>query len=440
MAIYDINGSQIFGSVEIDPTFSVDGSAADAKLTGDYLQKLDAFVEPVADDIPTLYFSGNTLPETKEEGKILFNVTYSSKTLTFSEYCTLKVQGDGSLKYPKKNFNIQFYKDSAKSKKSKHNFKGWGNQSKFTLKANWSDITHSRNIVNARIWYDVVKTRSNYASLPADMIASPHLATIDGFVVRVFVNGIYYGRYTFNIPKDPWMYNMDDELENNVVLYGEGKAGTESTAFEAEAVIDGTDWTDEIHEDAVPQSVIDNFNTFIRFVINSTNTQFYSNLSQYVDVESLIDVYLFAYTDCGVDNIGKNEIFMSYGGSRYICSVYDLDTTWGLRWDGVLAFETDTNYYMSRSNLHRRLAANFAAELRSRYTELRNSALSDASILNHFEKFMFNQPPYLIAEDYAETTADGDFVDIPSKETNNIHQLRTFIKARLAYVDSQILT
>lgn len=438
--VYDINGNPLVNEITVDPTFTLNSGAADAKLTGEYLSKVDAFAEPMRDDIPALYFTGGQLPTSKEEGKVPFEVLYVSKTKKFSEYCTLKVQGDGSVKYAKKNYNIQFYKDAARTKKSKHNFRGWGEQSKYTLKANWSDITHSRNIVNARIWTDIVKTRSNFDSLPADMLASPHLATIDGFVIRVFVNGIYHGRYTLNIPKDPWMYNMDDEQENNVVLYGEGRNGTNPTEFKAEAVIDGTDWTDEIHEDSVPQSVVDNFNTFIRFVMNSTNTQFVDNLSQYVDVESLIDAYLFAYTDCGVDSIGKNEIFMSYGGSRYICSVYDLDSTWGLRWDGALQYTPTTASYLTRSNLHNRVASLFATDVRNRYEALRSSALSEANILSHFEAFMLNQPPYLIAEDYANTTAEGAYTAIPSQSTNNIQQLREFIIDRLEFVDGEILT
>ena len=52
---------------------------------------------------------------------------------------------------------------------------------------------------------------------------------------------------------------------------------------------------------------------------------------------------------------------------------------------------------------------------------------------------MRNQPPYLIAEDYALTTADGDYVEIPSQATNNIQQLRSFITERLDFVDGILM-
>lgn len=441
MAIYDIDGNEIVEpSVTVDPTFTQEESAADAKLTGDYFTKLDAFSEPVDGDIPELHFTG-TLPESKDDGKLLLKVEYYSKTQKFSEWCTLKVQGDGSVKYPKKNFNIQFFKDSAKAKKSKHNFKMWGEQSKFTLKANWSDITHARNICMARIWTDMLKTRADFNSLPDDLINSPNFGVIDGFTVKFFCNGIYYGRYTLNIPKDPWMFNMDDELENNVVLYGESKSTNSSTCFKASAVVDGTDWTDEIHEDDVPTSVVTNLNAFISFVMNSTDAQFKSNLSNYISVPSIIDVYLYAYANCGVDSIGKNEMFLSYAGSKYIASVYDLDCVYGLRWDGVLNYSPTYpfNSY-NGSLLHERLESLFSSEIRARYTELRDGPLSEGNIIRHFEQFMSNLSPELIAEDYATTTADGAYINMPSVDTNNIQQIRSFIVARREYVDSMILT
>ena len=45
----------------------------------------------------------------------------------------------------------------------------------------------------------------------------------------------------------------------------------------------------------------------------------------------------------------------------------------------------------------------------------------------------------LIKEDYAVTTGDGLFTDIPSKDANTIQYLRQFISKRLLFVDDKIL-
>ena len=413
--IYDFNGTEINIANEVD--------IPDCKA-----------------DIPKLYITGGMLPQTKDEGKVKFKVQYVSGKLSFSEYCTLKVQGAVSTIFPKKNYNIQFFKDAAYSKKSKHDFCGWGDESKYTLKANWTDISHTRNVITARLWTDMVRQRSNYDELPTELLESPKLGVIDGFTVLVYFNGIYQGRYTLNIPKDKWMYNMDDGLETNVVLYGEG-AGDESSAFRAEAMVDGHDWTDEIHEDEVPQSVITRFNAFIDFVINSTDQEFITGLSDYVDIESLIDTDILAWVDCGVDSIGKNEIFMSYDGIKYICSVYDLDTTWGADWYGEFIYPANyaiTESAFSESLLHNRLRELFPERIKARYAKLRENALSETNIVKKFSEFMENLPRTLIEEDWAITTANGAFTDMPEKNTNTVQRIRQYVVDRLEYLDDEL--
>ncbi len=44
-------------------------------------------------------------------------------------------------------------------------------------------------------------------------------------------------------------------------------------------------------------------------------------------------------------------------------------------------------------------------------------------------------PADLYAEDYANTTGNGAFTGIPLATTNNILQIRKFVRDRLAYAD-----
>jgi hypothetical protein len=210
------------------------------------------------------------------------------------------------MAYPKKNQTIKLYKNAICTEKLKVDFKGWGEQNKFCFKANWIDLTHARNIVSARLWGDVVKSRSDYNELPEELRTSPNQGAIDGFPVKVYASGIYQGRYTINIPKDAWMANMDDELDTHCILCGENY---ESGCFRAEAVIDETDWTDEIH-DSVPDSIKNRWNEAINFVMNSTDDEFVSGIANYFDVSSLIDYYLFGLVSCGFDAFGKNQLYM----------------------------------------------------------------------------------------------------------------------------------
>lgn len=173
------------------------------------------------------------------------------------------------------------------------------------------DLSHARNIVSARLWADCVKTRSDFDTLPEEYRTSPNLGAVDGFPIRLFCNGLYWGRYTLNIPKDGWMSNMNDELETHCILCSEDY---NSGCFQAEALIDKTDWTDELH-DTVPASILTRWNEVINFVRTSTDEDFTANIGNYFNLPSLIDYYCFSYGICHLDGLGKNQLFFTYDGN-----------------------------------------------------------------------------------------------------------------------------
>lgn len=396
-------------------------------------------IEPAQYDLPRVYING-AIPETKTE--VLAQLTYISKTHSFDSYITIKCQGTSSLSYPKKNFTVKLYQDEDRSIKLKKNFKGWGNQNKFCLKANWMDISHARNVVSAKLWADVVKTRSDYNSLPEELRTSPNQGAVDGFPVKVYCNGIYWGRYTWNIPKDGWMCNMDDSLETHCIL---GSEDYVSGCFRANAVIDESDWADELHEE-VPDSIVTSFNNAINFVMNSTDDEFVANIENYFNLSSLIDYYCFSYAACHLDGLGKNQLFFTYDGIHWIASAYDLDSTWGLYWNGEsfvsneyrMQEDYEVGVHNTTNLLYERLEALFVERIKERWIELRNGALSIVNINNRFEQFGDICPPYIVSEDYAVTTGNGSFTGIPSANSNNIRQICNYAVKRLKYVDSQI--
>lgn len=410
-------------------------------ITGKELVANNDVIEPGHYDIPILTITGS-LPTTKDQGELPITLNYKSKTMEFNCFATLKVQGNSSTGFPKKNFTLKLYSDSERKKKYKIDFKGWGKQSKYVLKANWVDITHSRNVVSARIWADIVKQRDYWASLPEELKTSPNQGAIDGFPVRIYANNVYQGRYTLNIPKDTWMVNMDDSLDTNCMLYSEDYA---SGCFRASAVIDGNDWTDEVHKN-VPDTIITKWNQIINFVMTSSDSDFVTHLSDYFDVDSLVDYYIYAYVSTGLDSMGKNQIYLTYDGQKWIASMYDMEGVWGMYYNGQkfvsptyrMQEDYETGYNGTSNLLYDRLEALFGAKIKSRYAELRSTVLSPEHIINRFKEFTEITPQSIVELDYAPSTGGGRFTNIPSKTTNNIVQIRENVFARLAYVDGKI--
>jgi hypothetical protein len=344
------------------------------------------------------------------------------------------------------------------------------------LKANFIDRTHSRNIVSCRIFADMVKSRANFDSLPEPLRNSPNLGCVNGFPVKVFCNGIYQGLYTLNMPKDDWMAGMDEKSEASkdkvAIICGNGatngitgedwyKNVTFNEAYtDTSKVINGYDWEDELG--TVKTNIRTNFKALSDLIVSGTDEQFRTNISTYVDLESLIDAFLMTWLDCGGDSIGKNQFWLTYNaGLPWIVGQYDLDATWGGNGSGTGWYDPEAVFqydYLAvqdhkvKNMLYERLWKNFTERVRARWNELKQGALSLANIIQHFEAFHEPIPAELFAEDSAPTTADGGYmVTIPSEnndkkgfdavrgiDENNIQQIRNFAAKRWAYVDKEI--
>lgn len=385
--------------------------------------------------IPVLHIFG-TLPTTKDQGELPVKWMLNNGAERVNGYATLKVQGNSTSGYPKKNFTIKLYSDENHDEKKYLSFNDWGPQTKFVLKADWIDITHARNIVSARLWSDVISTRSSYNSLPDLYKKSPNNCVIDGFLIKVYANGVYWGRYSWNIPKDPWAYNMNKKNDDHCVLCSENY---DSGCFLSPAKIDETDWTDEIHS-KVPSKIKTRWNEVIDFVRTSDDSTFISGIGNYIDLDSLIDYYVFIYTILGNDSFGKNQIYLTYDGNYWYASVYDMDSTFGLYWNGsmFLSPTMPIEDFDAGNLLYQRIRTLFPLRIKIRYTDLRSGPLSESYIVEMLKDWCDISSPELMALDYAPETGNGAFVDMPQKTTNNINQLSTFIHDRLVYTDSQM--
>lgn len=393
--------------------------------------------EPMEADIPKVFLTGK-IPTTKEE--VLAKMEYISRTESFRAYLKIKCQGNSSMNYPKKNFTIKMYADEARETKLKKEFRDWGQEShKYVLKANYIDHSHARNIVSARVWNEIVSSRPDYGDLPEEMRGSPRNGAVDGFPVKLYTNGTYQGIYTWNIGKDDWMWGMDEDNASHVLLCGEtntnGTYGENACNFRALwSGEDGTDWTVEVGSNS--DAVKDSLNALIGFVMENDGEDFRAGIGTYLDVLSAIDYYLFSYVSCGLDSLGQNLLLATYDGVKWICGQYDMDSTFGLWWDGSKFVSPDyacpDDYQEPFSLLWERLAANYPEEMKVRYLQLRDGALSLPNMVTHFERFTDVIGPVLYVEDL--TVYPG----IPSSDENNLEQLRNFIRDRLAYVDQQM--
>lgn len=385
--------------------------------------------------LPTLYMSGDVTGMSKVNEKFV-RFKYVDGTMIKRGYNTIKWQGDSSLSYPKKNYTIKLYCDKNKKCKQPLDF-GWGKQNKYVLKANYIDHSHARNIVSARLWSQIVNSRGTYSY--ANVKGTPNNGAIDGMPIIVYLNDTYLGLYTLNIPKDKWMFGMDDGISTQAVLgsenYVEGCFRSSSNPLNG--------WSAEF-PDELPTEIQTSFKTAYNFVTNNTGADFKSGLSNYFDVASLIDYYIFGYVICHLDGFGKNQLLATYDGIHWSMMAYDMDSTFGLFWNGNKFVSTDYRCqedYQSvvdgpsgtnGNELFNKLKDNFKAEIYERYTELREDVLSLDNIKFEFEKFMNSITSKEYVNDIKTNTG------VPQKNVNHLKQIEEYIEARLPYVDTKM--
>lgn len=340
-------------------------------------------------DIPKLYFEGNIdhMYEKADVRDISF--TYDDGKTVTKGYAALKVQGTSSLGYDKKNYTINLYADEAHEEKLKVDLgMGWGDQSKYCLKANWIDRTHARNIVTARL---STRMQQRYGLLTD----APRNGLIDGFPIEIYNNGVFHGLYTFNIPKDEWQFAMDSDNPDHIVLCGEWF--NPDGVFEAQAT-DFETWSVEVGEEN--EQTLAKLNRLIAFVADSSDEEFRNNIGEYLNLDALLNYYVmgdFAYLP---DNYCKNMLLATYDGLVWYPSLYDLDTSWGTNYHGKEIYDyANKPVPLGENNLFRRLEENFSEELAERYFELRQDIFTKEAVMQEFNEFREDIPWLTFVQD-----------------------------------------
>jgi hypothetical protein len=375
--------------------------------------------------LPILYLDGDVSTMTKENP---VDLTYRYKDMEGT--ANVKWQGSSSLAYPKKNYTIKF--DTAFEAKT-----GWGTQKKYCLKANWIDFSHSRNIVAAKLWGECVKRYEDYVDEDLTLSELPNAGAIDGFPVAVVINDEYKGLYSMNIPKDAWLFGMDEENVDHCIIGASGK-DDDMCGFKTLPVIGGNGFefehisdnaTDE-HKKALQKSIQ---NLYTALQNCDSRDKLINNVGTYLDIQKAVVYMLYTAYIGNYDGITKNYLLVTTDGEKWHMSAYDLDSTFGNNPYG------NTYYYAGQYTLSRLADMNmifkrlyqFAPDLIYSW-HVKLYALGYASIDNEFYKYAANIPKIYFDEEVKL------WKGIPGTNTNNLSQIMSFYKANGELIDTEI--
>ncbi|GEK28528.1 CotH kinase family protein [Furfurilactobacillus siliginis] len=377
--------------------------------------------------LPLVFLDGDVTGMSKDKS-VAMNFRLKDHSRELTGYAKVGWQGDSSINYAKKNYKLKLYSNSGMVNKLKIKpFAGWKSDSGFNLKANWIDATQMRNLVNAQLFAEVTANRKNVT----DLLDTDNFGEVKGEPVVVILNGEIYGLYTFNTKKSDGLFGMDDDKGNQVVISGEMRG--DAISFKSDvAKLDGTDFNLEYPDDLTTLTA-DNVKQLLTWVKNVSDADFVAQQDDHLDVNSIIDYAIFANVILGVDSLDKNVLYSTWNGKKWSAIAYDLDTAWGLKWDGAELIDLSSNLWnMNDNQLFVKTLRNNKDLLKQRYAELRSTVLSASHIIG-----IFNERINRVGQENYELDTTR-WPAIPSKGITDLAQIRKAVYQRLAIVDDQL--
>ena len=373
---------------------------------------------------PIMYLDGDISMMTKET-KVNLSVRFKGIEMG----CTCKWQGATSIAYPKKNYTVTFdYPVVVRS--------DWGAKKKYVLKAEFLDNTHTRNTISAKLWAEIVADREkrNCATTLDDeegtpitlengttnidindsrVMGSPGNGCNDGFHIMLVINGKYIGLYTMGIPKDDWMFNMDNKSPNCAVLNAEVSgnvtkfaATTTASQIENEQTFTVEYSSNDMDIDRITASI----NTMLSAVIGANNANYKTAIDPYLDMDSAIDYFIYSLLIGNWDGVSHNYNLATYDGVRWMFCAYDLDNTFGFEdlvgwkfetiYDDPVSINPNLPISAADSRLFWLIYTYGKAEFKARYTQLRSGILSEHNIFTKFYNHISPVSKRVLAEEY----------------------------------------
>lgn len=335
-------------------------------------------------------FSGfEKMPTTKQadlEGWMEF---FDGDGNYFKKRVIVNAQGSSSLGFPKKNIGIDICEDEwVGDATTDVTFGDWVKQDSFHLKAYYTDYFRGVAVAAYRLFDDIIADHGDMAHpwqragvADADDKARCHP---DGFPVGVYLNGEFYGVFSWQLKKHRKNMGMTKDLAEHIHLDGTFsdeifKGNIDWTLFEIRNpktlyCMDGSKYDGD-----KPQEIIDETSEFFdasnkghvlsakvkQHIVRMTTRvpvllqyrqegrseeEIREELSRYFDVQGLIDYTVFSSVTNNVDGWVKNWQWTTYDGEKWYVNPYDLDMTFGNIYNGYSLSDPLVNWFYDKPN------------------------------------------------------------------------------------------
>lgn len=405
----------------------------------------------------------DSMPTTKTQDKKAFLEFWDMQGNYFKKHAILNAQGNSSLGFIKKNVAIDLCNDEwVGDDTPKVRIGDWVSQDSFHMKAYYTDFFRGVGAVSYKLYDQIVRTRGNMYDRPwkkallnlskigitTKSLGNPYVGDYelltdtgarcfpDGFPVAVYLNGEFYGIFSFQLKKHRDNYHLDKSTAEHVHLDGtinystfwngtilwnefevrnpknlyaiggnkydadikqEEIAGEDevNTWIEAGHLPDGTTISSKIKKNlqmtAIVKKYIQNFANTINIIDAAASIYeassktdedlkaFKAVFEKYYDVDNLIDYVIVSDLIKNSDGFGKNWQWFTYDGIKWWVGLYDCDMSFGGHWEG----NQISNTLSAHLNMYTSIPSGFitkyyVTELSKRYKYLADLGIASA--------------------------------------------------------------
>lgn len=397
-----------------------------------------------------------SMPTSKTENSKAYFEFWDMNGNYFKKKAILNAQGNSSLDRPKKNISIDICNDDWLGDDT-FNLKigEWVSQDSFHIKAYYDDFVrgvatigykiydqfnNTKDIFSDKVWKKALINSNDISATSRVDLGDLELqfdngarCYPDGFPCAIYLNGEFYGIFSFQLKKHYKNMHMVKKLDKNIHLDGilsiETLFNTENiqwTQFEVRNpktlyTVDGRKYDGDTNCNELIDDTYDNYdlnnsghvlsNNVKRYIkslsqnskklydlylsyLNSSKSEEKANayrteFEKYFDVDNLIDYIIFGDITNNYDGYSKNWQWATYDGVKWYVCPYDLDGILGNEWTGRGVMPNLTKHLGSDIKLPTGGVIEFYKDsLEKRYKELRDCGVIDTkniiSIINEW--------------------------------------------------------
>lgn len=379
-------------------------------------------------ELPLLFIDSNA--EISDSPKVLSQISLveNNGIVTVSS-AGIEYRGATSQSYPKKSFEIEFWKDQTGKETQDLALLGMREDKDWNLQALYNEPLKIASITAWEIW---------------ETIGKPYYATeepkaklgVSSEFVELFLNDSYQGIYVVaeKIDRKQLKLKKNTETEIRGELY-KGSSWGATTYYELPALDNASEeWGG--FEYKYPKDLRDwsKLYNLHDFVLNSDSDLFYSEYKNKYDNDNLVDYFIFLNLLRITDNTGKNLYTARYDkNGKYFFVPWDLDGVLGRIWDSTIENKTDD---ILSNGLYDRLQNDdrpdgFRFDLSKRWTSLRSDFITTDNIM----QLLLNNYSYLKVNSAYERDQLANSGSTISSEYEEFAFIREWLTKRIEFLD-----